>query len=204
MNKLASPFLLLVQTSFIWWHLWFRLRLKEKISWPLFCMFPSFVGQFYLNNNPITLSLFSFNIGRCLVRPWTKSWAIAGGMLITLYFSMLPGVHSLRQLGSSLMLSMSCFLGYNILPLKNLLPCQGTPRDSNVYSIYLCNYQSTVADHFFCQCFSVFSRYGVHSFPSILIMNGTMRVRYRGSKDLISLLLFYMKTTGISLTWMVS
>ncbi|CAA6653657.1 unnamed protein product [Spirodela intermedia] len=44
---------------------------------------------------------------------------------------------------------------------------------------------------------SVFSRYGVHSFPSILIMNGTTRVRYRGSKDLISLLLFYMKTTGL-------
>ncbi|XP_010934707.1 5'-adenylylsulfate reductase-like 5 [Elaeis guineensis] len=43
---------------------------------------------------------------------------------------------------------------------------------------------------------SVFSRYGIHSFPAILLTNGTMMVRYRGSKDIKSLVNFYKKTTG--------
>ncbi|KAG1347596.1 5'-adenylylsulfate reductase-like 5 [Cocos nucifera] len=43
---------------------------------------------------------------------------------------------------------------------------------------------------------SVFSRYGIHSFPAILLANGTMMVRYRGSKDINSLVNFYKKTTG--------
>ncbi|CAN1132305.1 5'-adenylylsulfate reductase-like 5 [Linum perenne] len=44
---------------------------------------------------------------------------------------------------------------------------------------------------------TVFSRYGVHSFPSILLVNQTMKVRYRGPKDLQSLMQFYVKTTGL-------
>ncbi|XP_008813732.2 5'-adenylylsulfate reductase-like 5 [Phoenix dactylifera] len=43
---------------------------------------------------------------------------------------------------------------------------------------------------------SVFSRYGIHSFPAILLANGTMMVRYRGLKDINSLVNFYKKTTG--------
>ncbi|KAH1083165.1 hypothetical protein J1N35_022926 [Gossypium stocksii] len=43
---------------------------------------------------------------------------------------------------------------------------------------------------------SIFSRYGIHSLPSILIVNQTSRVRYRGSKDLPSIIQFYEKTTG--------
>ncbi|XP_008804329.2 5'-adenylylsulfate reductase-like 5 [Phoenix dactylifera] len=43
---------------------------------------------------------------------------------------------------------------------------------------------------------SVFSRYGIHSFPAILLANRTVMVRYRGSKDLNSLVSFYKKTTG--------
>lgn len=44
---------------------------------------------------------------------------------------------------------------------------------------------------------SVFSRYGVHSFPSILIVTQTSRVRYHGQKDLPSLVNFYKRTTGL-------
>ncbi|XP_055819064.1 5'-adenylylsulfate reductase-like 5 [Solanum dulcamara] len=44
---------------------------------------------------------------------------------------------------------------------------------------------------------SVFSRYGVHSFPSILIVTQTVRVRYQGRKNLPSLVNFYKRTTGL-------
>ncbi|KAK6945432.1 hypothetical protein RJ641_026534 [Dillenia turbinata] len=47
---------------------------------------------------------------------------------------------------------------------------------------------------------SVFSRYGVHSLPSILILNQKLRVKYHGPKDLPSLVKFYEKTTGLQPT----
>ncbi|KAI3450907.1 hypothetical protein Pfo_007572 [Paulownia fortunei] len=43
---------------------------------------------------------------------------------------------------------------------------------------------------------SVFSRYGIHSVPSLLIVNPTTRMRYHGRKDLQSLVNFYKRTTG--------
>ncbi|CAH8381046.1 unnamed protein product [Eruca vesicaria subsp. sativa] len=43
---------------------------------------------------------------------------------------------------------------------------------------------------------SVFSRYGIHSLPSILMVNQTLRMRYLGQKDLASLIQFYQHTTG--------
>ncbi|XP_038882174.1 5'-adenylylsulfate reductase-like 5 [Benincasa hispida] len=44
---------------------------------------------------------------------------------------------------------------------------------------------------------NVLSKYGVHSFPSILLVNGTSRVRYRGQKDILSLVRFYNRITGL-------
>ncbi|GLT62899.1 hypothetical protein SLA2020_355010 [Shorea laevis] len=44
---------------------------------------------------------------------------------------------------------------------------------------------------------SIFSRYGIHSLPSIVIINQTSRVRYHGPKDLLSIVQFYQKTTGL-------
>ncbi|KAG2682796.1 hypothetical protein I3843_10G001500 [Carya illinoinensis] len=44
---------------------------------------------------------------------------------------------------------------------------------------------------------SIFSRFGIHSWPSILMVNKTSRVRYRGPKNLSSLVQFYKKTTGL-------
>ncbi|XP_072956774.1 5'-adenylylsulfate reductase-like 5 [Typha angustifolia] len=44
---------------------------------------------------------------------------------------------------------------------------------------------------------SVLSRYGVHSFPAIVLANGASMVRYHGPKDLSSLVNFYRETTGL-------
>ncbi|CAL5369929.1 unnamed protein product [Camellia sinensis] len=44
---------------------------------------------------------------------------------------------------------------------------------------------------------SIFSRYGIHSLPSILMVNRTTRVRHHGPKDLCSFVHFYKRTTGL-------
>ncbi|EPS59781.1 5'-adenylylsulfate reductase-like 7, partial [Genlisea aurea] len=44
---------------------------------------------------------------------------------------------------------------------------------------------------------SIFSIYGVHSVPSLLIVNQTMKIRYHGRKDLDSLVKFYKRNTGV-------
>ncbi|KAF7816971.1 5'-adenylylsulfate reductase-like 4 [Senna tora] len=44
---------------------------------------------------------------------------------------------------------------------------------------------------------SILSKYGVHGFPTLFILNSTMRVRYHGSRTLGSLLGFYSDVTGI-------
>ncbi|XP_077224039.1 APR-like 4 [Tasmannia lanceolata] len=44
---------------------------------------------------------------------------------------------------------------------------------------------------------SILSRYGVHGFPTLFLMNSTTRVRYHGSRTLDSLVLFYNQVTGM-------
>ncbi|KAL6567138.1 hypothetical protein OROMI_015542 [Orobanche minor] len=44
---------------------------------------------------------------------------------------------------------------------------------------------------------SVFSRYGIHSVPSLVIVNQTKQIGYHGRKDLQSLVNFYRSTTGL-------
>ncbi|KAL7232399.1 hypothetical protein ACSBR2_010425 [Camellia fascicularis] len=44
---------------------------------------------------------------------------------------------------------------------------------------------------------SIFSRYGIHSLPSILMVKRTTRVRHHGPKDLCSFVHFYKRTTGL-------
>ncbi|XP_076884653.1 5'-adenylylsulfate reductase-like 4 [Bidens hawaiensis] len=44
---------------------------------------------------------------------------------------------------------------------------------------------------------SILSKYGVHGFPTLIILNSTMRVRYHGSRTLDSLIHFYTNVTGI-------
>ncbi|EPS62898.1 hypothetical protein M569_11894, partial [Genlisea aurea] len=43
---------------------------------------------------------------------------------------------------------------------------------------------------------SILSKYGVHGFPSLILLNSTMRVRYQGSRTLDSLIAFYKEFTG--------
>lgn len=43
---------------------------------------------------------------------------------------------------------------------------------------------------------SILSKYGVHGFPTLFILNSTMRVRYHGSRTLGSLVGFYNDVTG--------
>ncbi|KAK4482923.1 hypothetical protein RD792_010096 [Penstemon davidsonii] len=45
---------------------------------------------------------------------------------------------------------------------------------------------------------SIFSRYGIHSVPSLLMVNQTTRMRYYGHKDLPSLVNFYKRATGLN------
>lgn len=47
---------------------------------------------------------------------------------------------------------------------------------------------------------SILSKYGVHGFPTLFILNSTMRVRYHGSRTLGSLLGFYSDVTGKSMS----
>ncbi|KAK4492215.1 hypothetical protein RD792_003015, partial [Penstemon davidsonii] len=44
---------------------------------------------------------------------------------------------------------------------------------------------------------SIFSRYGIHSVPSLLMVNQTTIMRYYGRKDLQFLVNFYKRTTGL-------
>ncbi|XP_010937429.1 5'-adenylylsulfate reductase-like 3 [Elaeis guineensis] len=43
---------------------------------------------------------------------------------------------------------------------------------------------------------SMLSRYGVHGFPTLFLLNSTMRVRYHGSRTINSLVAFYNDVTG--------
>ncbi|KAG6595500.1 5'-adenylylsulfate reductase-like 5, partial [Cucurbita argyrosperma subsp. sororia] len=44
---------------------------------------------------------------------------------------------------------------------------------------------------------NVLSKYGVHSFPTLLLVNRSSWVRYRGPKDILSLVRFYNRVTGL-------
>ncbi|PON73229.1 DnaJ-like [Parasponia andersonii] len=46
---------------------------------------------------------------------------------------------------------------------------------------------------------SILSKYGVHGFPTLFILNSTMRVRYHGSRTPASLIAFYGDVTGITI-----
>ncbi|KAK6116143.1 hypothetical protein DH2020_008412 [Rehmannia glutinosa] len=47
---------------------------------------------------------------------------------------------------------------------------------------------------------SILSKYGVHGFPTLILLNSTMRMRYQGSRTLDSLISFYEEFTGIKVS----
>lgn len=82
--------------------------------------------------------------------------------------------------------------------LKELMSC--------CYHIHLINYYYLIGAIFgipsilliIILCFayfSLFSRYAVCAFPAIYLVNETTMVGYRGTKDLMSLIVFYKETT---------
>ncbi|KAK7275771.1 hypothetical protein RIF29_16893 [Crotalaria pallida] len=77
--------------------------------------------------------------------------------------------------------------------------CPFSPLFKPFFSIMSSLYPSV--PHFAIQESSVkpstLSKYGVHGFPTLFILNSTMRVRYRGSRTLASLISFYTDVTGI-------
>ncbi|KAG9451483.1 hypothetical protein H6P81_011448 [Aristolochia fimbriata] len=49
---------------------------------------------------------------------------------------------------------------------------------------------------------SILAKYGVHGFPTLFLLNSTTRVRYRGSRTLDSLVVFYKDVTGMKPAWL--
>ncbi|KAL1546998.1 5'-adenylylsulfate reductase-like 4 [Salvia divinorum] len=45
---------------------------------------------------------------------------------------------------------------------------------------------------------SILSKYGVYGFPTLILLNSTMRVRYQGSRTMESLITFYGDVTGLN------
>ncbi|XP_072989846.1 5'-adenylylsulfate reductase-like 3 [Typha latifolia] len=45
---------------------------------------------------------------------------------------------------------------------------------------------------------SILSRYGVHGFPTLFLLNSTMRVRYHGPRTVSSLVAFFKDVTGVN------
>jgi len=47
---------------------------------------------------------------------------------------------------------------------------------------------------------SIISRYGIHGFPTLFLLNSTMRVRYHGPRTVKSLAAFYTDVSGVLFT----
>lgn len=56
--------------------------------------------------------------------------------------------------------------------------------------------------HWLSSC-SILSKYGVHGFPTLFLLNSTMRVRYHGSRTFGSLVAFYSDVTGKAFTFVI-
>lgn len=111
--------------------------------------------------------------------------------------SMLRGVLSQEFLGQSSPSSPLCTPQSPISQLKNQQFDQGWFSDSTLPMPLFCDfwvYQIKACFKF--QSCSILSKYGVHGFPTIFLMNSSMRVRYHGSRSLNSLVAFYRDVTG--------
>lgn len=100
----------------------------------------------------------------------------------------------LGQASLSLLLPMFLFL---ILLSKNQLSGQGSQM--NIYNlvftcyeyIYIVKLISGSVDFF-----RILSKYGVHGFPTLFLLNSRMRVRYHGNRSFESLAAFYSDVAG--------
>lgn len=81
--------------------------------------------------------------------------------------------------------------------LKNQQFDQGFLSDSSLsVPCFLLIWVHQMNGCFKFQSCSILSKYGVHGFPTIFLMNSTMRVWYHGTRSLNSLVAFYNDVTG--------
>lgn len=80
-----------------------------------------------------------------------------------------------------------------ILQLKNPLLGQGASNPTYISLILPANSHFQEWHDHNCR---MLSRYAVHGFPTLFLLNSTMRVRYQGSRALDSLFSFYDDVTG--------
>lgn len=157
------------------------------------------------------LLVYLFFYWRWVERLWIQSWTFGVGVLHTPSSSTLHGVHFQANSDQYLKLSALCTLRYSTLLLKNLLLRLGMWMLKCLVLVCwveaICPFLKRklfiqlIAAHCTASAYcSLFSRYGVRGFPAILLVNETTMVRYRGSKDLSSLIDFYKETTGTIVT----
>ncbi|XP_009396929.2 5'-adenylylsulfate reductase-like 5 [Musa acuminata AAA Group] len=85
---------------------------------------------------------------------------------------------------------------YSVLFYASWCPFSGNIRPTfNVLSSMFPQIKHLLADESSTMP-SILSRYGIHSFPAIVLSNQTETIRYRGPKDIDTLIQFYKKTTG--------
>lgn len=102
------------------------------------------------------------------------------------------GVLSLGYLDQFSPSSLYYILQFLILLLKNHPWGQGL-----CFQVYIfCFHLWVLFIEFQFNSCSTLSKYGVHGFPTLFILNSTMRVRYQGSRTLGSLVGFYSDVTG--------
>jgi hypothetical protein len=114
---------------------------------------------------------------------------------------MLLGAHSLGTSDQVLQLSLPCIHQFLILQLKNQPSDQGLNSKPELRFLRQLNFLTLKV--VFCNLcdidllfHSILSKNGVHGFPTLFLLNSTVRVRYRGSRSLGSLVAFYSDVTG--------
>lgn len=112
--------------------------------------------------------------------------------------SMHRGAPSHKEWGQSSMILAQCFHVLSTWLWNKLMPCQRkTPGYAIVSNYLLRSFECpTVLSNIYFMACSVLSRYGVRSFPSILIACGPYAYWPVGSKELDSLVNVYTAVTG--------
>lgn len=128
-------------------------------------------------------------------------WSTIIDMIMLLCSSMLLGVLS-RELSNQLCpFCHPCIPPSPILQSKSQSSGQGLGTIIPLFVDFFCHF---FRFHLFTWSnidlilFSTLSKYGVHGFPTLMILNSTLRVHYQGSRTLGSLVTFYNVVTGMA------
>lgn len=120
-------------------------------------------------------------------------------MTILLYFSMPLGAHSHRNASQILRHWLTYSQLFDILHLRNMQLGQGLSSYGVKKIYFLLQYIYFGGILISCWICSIISRYGIHGFPTLFLLNSTMRVRYHGPRTVKSLAAFYTDVSGVFL-----